>query len=185
MSLNISDMENYITNVGMFGEPVTLIGFPAKEGNGAVITPNNVYMISSKSKNQDGAWQFLRYYLTDEYQKDSNDSWSLPIKKDALKEKINKGTEKPYWINSDGGKEYYEYTAWLGDEEVTLDPLTQEQADDLYNYIWSVTQAYYSDDSLNNIITEESAAFFSGQKSAQDVADIIQSRAQIYINESR
>lgn len=185
MSLNISDVENYITNVGMFGEPVTLIGFPAKEGNGAVITPNNVYMISSKSKNPDGAWQFLRYYLTDEYQKDSNDSWTLPIKKDALKEKINKGTEKPYWINSDGGKEYYEYTTWLGDEEVTLDPLTQEQADDLYNYICSVTQAYYSDDSLSNIITEESAAFFSGQKSAQDVADIIQSRAQIYINESR
>ena len=28
MSLNISDVESYITNIGMFGEPVTLIGFP-------------------------------------------------------------------------------------------------------------------------------------------------------------
>ena len=185
MSTNISDMESYINNRGLFGEPVTLIGFPAKEGNGAVINANSVYLISSKSKNQDAAWQFLRYYLTDEYQKDGNDSWSLPIKKDALREKINKGTERPYWVNSDGEKEYYDYTTWFGDEEVVLDPLTQEQADDLYNYICSVTQAYYSDDSLSNIITEESAAFFSGQKSAQDVADIIQSRAQIYINESR
>lgn len=185
MSTNISDMESYISNRGLFGEPVTLIGFPAKEGNGAVINANSVYLISAKSKNQDAAWQFLRYYLTDEYQKDGNDSWSLPIKKDALKEKINKGTERPYWTDADGNKEYYDYTAWFGDEEVVLDPLTQEEADHLYDYISSVTQVYYSDDSLSNIITEESAAFFAGQKSAQDVADIIQSRAQIYINESR
>ncbi len=185
MNLNLANVENYITNVGMFGEPVTLVGFPTNEGNGAVITPSSAYMVSAKSKNQDGVWQFLRYYLTDEYQRDGSDSWVLPIKKDALKEKINKGTEKPYWTDSDGNKEYYDYTVWFGDEEVVLDSLTQEQADHLYDYICSVTQAYYSDDSLSNIITEESAAFFSGQKSAQDVADIIQSRAQIYINESR
>ena len=184
--VTISNMENYISTRGMFAEPVTLIGFPSKEGNGATIQPQNMYLISAKSKNQDGAWQFLRYYLTDEYQNTVADNYSLPVKKTALKDMINKGTERPYWTDEDGNKQYYDYTAWYGGEEqVTLDPLTQEEADHLYDYICSVTQAYYSDDSLSNIITEESAAFFSGQKSAQDVADIIQSRAQIYINESR
>ena len=40
------------------------------------------------------------------------------------------------------------------------------------------------DSSVENIIAEESAAFFEGQKSAKDVAGVIQSRVQIYINEN-
>ena len=35
-----------------------------------------------------------------------------------------------------------------------------------------------------NIITEETAPYFAGQKSVDEVADIIQSRVRIYINES-
>ena len=35
------------------------------------------------------------------------------------------------------------------------------------------------------IITEEAGAFFAGQKSAADVSAVIQSRAKIYIAESR
>ncbi len=35
-----------------------------------------------------------------------------------------------------------------------------------------------------NIIEEELSAYFSGQKSAQEVADIIQSRLSIYVNEN-
>ena len=185
MTTSIADMESYINQRGMFGEPVTLIGFPCKEGNGAVISPQNVYLISAKSKVQEGAWQFLRYYLTDEYQKNDSNSYTLPVKKDALREKINQGTERPFWIDQDGNKTYYDYTAYFGDEEVILDPLTQEEADALYDYITSVNKASYNDDALQNIITEETAAYFADQKSAEDVADIIQSRAQLYINESR
>jgi hypothetical protein len=36
-----------------------------------------------------------------------------------------------------------------------------------------------------NIITEEVEAFYSGQKTAAAVADIIQSRASIYISENQ
>ena len=38
---------------------------------------------------------------------------------------------------------------------------------------------------MMEIVTEEAQAFFEGQKSAQEVADIIQSRMKIYISESR
>ena len=36
---------------------------------------------------------------------------------------------------------------------------------------------------LINIITEETGAFFKGQKSAKETADIIQNRVQIYMKE--
>jgi len=35
-----------------------------------------------------------------------------------------------------------------------------------------------------DIISEETQAFFSGQKSAQETADIVQNRVNIYINET-
>lgn len=42
-----------------------------------------------------------------------------------------------------------------------------------------------NNEEINNIITEEAAAFFEGQKSAKDVADVVQSRVKIYVNENR
>ncbi len=41
------------------------------------------------------------------------------------------------------------------------------------------------DTQLSQIITEESEPFFKGQKSAKDVAGVIQNRIQIYVNENR
>ena len=40
-------------------------------------------------------------------------------------------------------------------------------------------------DDITNIINEEAAAYFSGQKSAEDVAKIIQSRMQVYLSETK
>ena len=40
-------------------------------------------------------------------------------------------------------------------------------------------------DEITNIITEEAEAFFKGQKSVSDVANVIQSRVQVYVNENR
>lgn len=177
----------YVTQV-YFGEPVTLIGFPSDDGLGAVINANIQYAISAKSKNKEGAWQFLRYYLTEEYQ--MNDeylrySYTLPIYKEALLLQLERAQERPYWEDENGVKEYYDRTAWINNEDVVLNPITKEEADMLYNYVSSVNQQYYYDDNLYVIITEEAAAFFEGQKGAAEVAEIIQSRAKIYISESR
>ena len=41
------------------------------------------------------------------------------------------------------------------------------------------------DEELNKIVDEETQGYFKGQKSAKEVAGIIQSRLQIYINEKK
>ncbi len=61
----------------------------------------------------------------------------------------------------------------------------QEEADSLLRLINSVDGIYQYNNSLMSIITEETAPYFAGQKSVDEVADIIQSRVRIYINESR
>ena len=83
-----------------------------------------------------------------------------------------------------GEKEYYDDTYYIGNEEITLKPLTQEEVDFLTDFILSIDKFYRYSEEVHEIISEEAKAYFSGQKSAKEVADIIQSRLTIYINEN-
>ena len=69
--------------------------------------------------------------------------------------------------------------------EVIIEPMTTEEASEFTEFLSSLTLVGAHDESMMEIVTEEAQAFFEGQKSAQEVADIIQSRMKIYISESR
>ena len=185
MSAYISSIAgfNYTLN-GSFGEDISYIGFPTASGMGAFVNYNEAYCISSKSKNKDGAWEFLRYYLTDEYQ-ESNRRYNFSIQKDVFEEEAQEALERPYWIDQDGNKEYHDEYFYMNGESFVLDPMTQDQIDKLVNYIYTIDNAYYYNTDIINIIQEEIDAFFTDQKGAAEVANIIQRRAQVYVDENR
>lgn len=172
---------------GYFGEPVSFVGFPTENGNGSYIQSSQTYVLSAKSKHLDAAWDFMRYYLTDEYQK--NNVSYFPVQKEAFYAKAQEATERPYWTYEDDNgetvKEYYDMTIYINGEDVPYDPLSQEQLDQVIEFIESVHNPYYYNDEIMTIINEEIEAFFSGQKTAQAVADVIQSRAQVYVDENQ
>ena len=55
----------------------------------------------------------------------------------------------------------------------------------MLDYILSVDNRFYYNEAIANIVNEEMGGFFAGQKSVQDVVAVIQSRAQIYVDENR
>ena len=74
-----------------------------------------------------------------------------------------------------------------GDWEYSYHIPTQEEVATLKELI-SVAEpssATGKSQGTTNIITEEAEAFFKGQKSVSDVANVIQSRVQVYVNENR
>lgn len=171
---------------GYFGEPVSFVGFPTDTGNGSYIMSSTTYVLSAKSKHLDAAWDFMRYYLTDEYQ---DKVAYFPVQKEKFYEKSKEALERPYyeWTDENGEtqKEYYDQTIYINGEEIPYDPLSQEQLDEVIQFIESVHNPYYYNEEIMTIINEEIEAFFSGQKTAQAVADTIQSRAQIYVDENQ
>ncbi|MDR2546277.1 MAG: extracellular solute-binding protein [Lachnospiraceae bacterium] len=183
MMTGINNFQAYNRNEkGMFGETVTAIGFPSDAGIGAVVNTYSVsFAMSQRGSNQDGAWEFLREYLSDEYQE--SQAWLLPINRRILEQRAEEAMKKPFWTDGDGNRYEYDETHMVDGVEVIIPPMSRAEVDKLLNYIYSVNGISELNDQLLEIIEEEAASFFAGQKTVQEVVTIIQSRAQIYVNE--
>lgn len=165
-----------------FGEAVTFIGVPSETGNGSTIQLSTSLAITAKAKNPDGAWEFIKTLLSDEAQANVS---GYPVKLSAFNALAEKAKEKPYWEDENGNKEYYDDIYWIADQSIVIEPNTDEDNERIISFIKSVTNVYSYDTDLFNIVDEEVQAYFSGQKSVDEVVDIIQNRASTYISESR
>lgn len=166
---------------GMFGEPIAYVGYPTEDRNGSSIMADEQYAITTKAE-KEGAWEFLRYYLTEEAQKEV---YNFPLIKDLWWEKSKVATEKPTWTDENGVVHEEEHTYWMNGETIILDPLSQEELQALYDFVCSVNKVQFYDDAITNIIQEEVESFYSGAKGVDEVADIIQNRVQLYVDENR
>lgn len=170
------------TEQGNFGEEVALVGFPGSAGNTGAIYPYFQMAISNDCEHPEEAWQFMRQFYTYEGQKEID--YGAPLNLKVMDERLEQAQQRPYWIDDDGNKVEYDETYWIGDQEIIIQPLSAERAQELKEYTLSVDKLYYYDSSISDIIAEEAAPFFAGQKTAEQAADIIQSRVQIYVNEN-
>ena len=64
------------------GRPLTFVGLPMAEGSGNLLSISKGYAISTASENKDGAWRFIRTFLTEDYQFEN--SWRMPVNVHAL-----------------------------------------------------------------------------------------------------
>ncbi|MFB0919679.1 MAG: hypothetical protein QMB62_02165, partial [Oscillospiraceae bacterium] len=123
--------------------------------------------------------------LTEEYQ--DNLSWGYPISQKAFDKKLADAMKQEYTTDENGNKVPVSRGGMSMGDGIQVDfyALTQEEADQIKALVNSVDHTAVYDQSLTDIITEESAYFFSGEKTVDQVADIIQSRMTIYVNEQR
>lgn len=181
---NVDERLFYQLN-GYLGGDYTLVGFPGSFGGagGALIRGRDLMALSALSETPEGAWDFARYYLTEEYQRSLESS--LPVNKRMFEEWALEETRRSYVTDVNGKKEEYDLTLYQGGEQVAVEPLSQEQLDELIAYVESVATVPFEDVNVLNIINEELGSYFSGQKTAEDVAAMIQSRVQVYVQENQ
>ena len=168
-------------NIYKEGHGMTAIGYPQESGDGAMISVSGGLAISAKSANIDAAWDFVKTILSDSVQQDI---WGFPITQKGFDEALQEATQQSYYLDENNEKVYYDDSTYIGGTEYTLPVLTQEQIDDFKSYVdgASISGSYDSD--IMDIITEEAGAFFSGDKSADDVVKLIQNRVGIYLGET-
>ncbi len=171
-----------------FGEPVSFIGYPSTSGQGSSIYLENAALISAKSKYPDVAWEIVRTFMAPE---EVNPEFgyryygSIPAFMSEFDKQCEEAMKEESHEDGDGEVIIYKDTTWVGGEEIEIDPLTQAEVDELKNFVKSVNSINQLDNDILVIIQEETEPFYQGQKTAKEVADIIQSRVSIYINEKR
>ncbi len=107
--------------------------------------------------------------------------------KSALEKKFKEDMTPEYYEDENGEQIEQSKTSWGYDDfNMEIYAATQEEIDQVRALLESAEKISGNvDEQLTNIITEESAAFFKGQKSAADTANVIQNRIQIYVNENQ
>lgn len=175
----------------MFGGQVTFVGFPTMHGVGNILSVNDGYCVSSTCTDKDAAWQFIRMILGDEYQ---SSGYYLPANINTFEENLAasmvveylKDADGNYLLDEDGERiPQAKGTVFDGTNSYDIYATTEEQAEQLRSAIANATKLANYDENIIGIVTEQAAAYFSGQKSAQEVAKLIQSKANIYVNEQR
>lgn len=173
LTVSLPDAYNYTYYSEMFNGDMAFKGFPNVPGSGAVFNINGTSLaIASTCENPDAAWSFVRTLLTREYQE--NYTYGFCTNRELYEENLKQAVGQKY-------STYDESTGEVKDIE-----FTQANADMISDLIENTSMvADYNTSQINDIINEEVAYYFSGEKTAQDVAATIQNRVSIYVNEQK
>ncbi|MDR0936292.1 MAG: extracellular solute-binding protein [Oscillospiraceae bacterium] len=148
-------------------------GFPGDaKAVSALDLEASAFAISAASNAKDTAWRFIRGVVTAETG-GGNIGYTFPVLKSEF-DKIISAARSP-----------------VAENEALLingkprEQMTQTQTDKFLNMLNSAKHVMgsASDDILRSIINDETGAYYAGQKTVDEVCEIIQSRASIYIAE--
>ena len=178
-------------------EDISYVGFPTVDGRAGSLLEDcgGTCAISAKSKHKEAAWAFVELLLT---------GWDNPPKSFAAlvgtkgfptelgtrERYFAKVTENPYLLGEDGeiltyGGESERYALHiLSSRAVQIffyTPLPEET--DLICSLLDSSTTARGGSQISSIVTQEAESYFSGQKSAADVAALIQNRVSVYLAE--
>ena len=192
---NFNRFEDAQSNTAGLGSAnCSFVGYPTENGYGSMFAQiGDSFAITSNCKDQDAEWQFVRQFFLPDYQEQfegfvfpTNLAVYEDMKQNAMTAEYERNPDGSYVLNEDGSRKeaerdtttvngrIYQYSI-VSDEDVAL----------VETVIGATTRVLGMDDSMKAIITEGAAPFFAGQRSAEEAAKLIQSKAVLYVNEQR
>lgn len=177
----IYDINSYIEGYrGVFGEPVTMVGFPTESEMGSSISFNYAYSICEASENKDAAWRFVRMF----YNEDIGDDiyLNLPTAKKALEAAVKDAGGKYKNYYSEDSFTWENPTYLVGEEYVELTPLDRDESEALLNSIYMIDRMGCENTALMSIIDEETTGYFMGAYDATTTAKSIQEKVTEYLD---
>lgn len=146
--------------LGYEGDEYCFIGFPNDDGKNGAFFAEGTYDLSFaiplQTKNKDLAWEFIRGVYDHEWQTDV--VYGFPIIQSAMDERLEQLQKE-------------------------MPIVTQEDVLKVKNAMEKTTYYVHEDESIVRIIQEEAMYYISGDKTAEEVASVIQSRVSLLLSE--
>ena len=148
-----------------FGDTANFVGFPSKYGTPVhriTMSGDQSFAMTSTSNKKEEAWRFIEWYL---YKEDEFDKLELCADRKRMEEKVEIAIEGRENVNDGEPAMTEEDRETLEILLQYLDPLPDDNAP------------------LYRIVYAEARTYFSGEKTLDEVIDVIQNRATLYMNE--
>ncbi|MDR0935782.1 MAG: hypothetical protein LBM98_03770 [Oscillospiraceae bacterium] len=159
MLLSTATFSGYVYSDDALGGTLSVKGYPGKDRKTGVFMPMPFTLAMTRACTEKAAaWEFLRLTLTTDFGRGRG----FPAMQSRYDAEVENALNEP----QQGGK-----------------PMTQAQYDKFAAWFASIDSIHGMDSALQAIIEDEVEAYFEGQKTADEVTAIIQSRAAIYIAE--
>lgn len=185
----LTDVDDYMVAKAIFGKDISFKGEPVDDGNGVMVSGSgSLLAISSKSKNKDIAWDFIKqFYIPEDSEEHTYSTYSFgfPIIQSELDKQLEDAKTPDTYTDENGNEQISENVWTIGDVEVKVGVASDDDINAIKDIINSIDGRNTYDVKIGEMITEEAEAFFKGQKTAKEVADIIQSRISMYVKENK
>lgn len=174
----VQDLSGFVFLDKMYSGNPHYIGYPTSIGKG-ISAFTYLLCVNANTTKMDGIREFFRYLLSDEGQMNTFTVQypnGMPVRKSTFMWMLNTRGEGTAWgkgqIHCMGVSYRMQY-------------LTDAQKEQI---VWLAEHAETGNPELyaiRDILEEETGAYFSGNKSARDVAKILHSRVQLYLDERK
>ena len=172
----------------LLGGEVSFVGWPNGWGEvGSAFLLTESYAMSSACQDKAGAWSFLRTLLLPHADLRVDGLTEFPTNR-ADFARLAELSMTPE-VDA-GGREIStrrEVLGYMNGTELAVSyyAVTQEEYDQLMALYSAIDKVYRWDRNLADIVTGEAGAYFAGDRSLDETAALIQSRASLYVNEQR
>ena len=169
---NFYSFENYIDCYSDYGDGLGIYGLPSFDGRGPMTISDEFVSISAGTIDVEPCIEFVKLLLSYDIQ---STKFCNPINRDALRFTAEEKLEA--------------YNSSL-DRLLETDPSAGQKmtSDAIDKYIELLSSSYGGiniGSEIENILREESSAYFNGSKSLDDVIPVMQNRVQTVLNENK
>lgn len=168
----ISSYQSLIFAQALSNGEVVFLNSPSFEDvDNKPFIPGRTFAVNNNSKYKDEAWEFLKFLISDEMQA-SEDLFDFVVNLAAQKQRAKNFLGQTFW-----------YDIYKNEKGRDIKPVTQTDTDHLDKLIGELGMLPYNDPQVSKIIKDAVKEFFSGSKTAEETAKIIQNKISTCLGE--
>jgi multiple sugar transport system substrate-binding protein len=175
-----------------YNDKLGIYKLPTANGSGEMtFRSSSLYAINANSKYKPECWELLKTFLSDEVQMSGTGSGGFgggkqriflsggfSVNRAAQQQKARQTLE-----GSQSGSMTFGVTNGKNSISFKASVMAQKDIDYIDRFIDGIKTYAYYDENIDSIIQNETKTFFSGAKSAEDTAKLIQDRVSTYLGE--
>lgn len=180
----------------VFGGQCSFVGYPRHDGAcGSCFQLDGATAIVASSQHKDQAWAFVRESFLPQYQTGGYFGSAFPVNALDFDRMVRAAMTPQYQYDADGNvllDENGQPVEMVGSSylpnsslEIPIRAIHEDERQQFMELLNAIDTVYDRDENIWNIVRSEAAVFFAGDRFVDETAALIQSRAELYVNEKK